>query len=99
MSDDAPKLTKSERERGVDGRVMMRLKRGDFRQGSDIAVLRKYLRMTQEQFALALSISVSTLRGWERDARLPVGPAITLLSIAAAHPRIIRERLKQAQAA
>ena len=99
MSDDAPKMSRAEIARSVDGRVMMRLKRGDFRQGSDIAILRKYLGMTQEQFALALSISVSTLRGWERDARMPVGPAVTLLSIAASHPRIIRQRLKEAQAA
>ena len=86
-------LTEQEMSRAVSGRVMMRLKQGDFRDGSDVVLLRKYLAMMQEQFALALGISVSTLRGWEQGTRNPEGPAIALLSIAARHPQIIRERL------
>ena len=76
-----------------------RIKKGDIRDGDDVVVLRKFLRMTQEQFALALGISVATLRGWEQGQRLPRGPSLALLSIAARHPHIIEENLREVEAA
>ena len=48
---------------------------------------------TQEQFAVALGISVHTLRNWEQGRRSPEGPALALLRIAARHPRVLRENL------
>jgi putative transcriptional regulator len=54
------------------------------------------VRLTQEQFAQAMGISVHTLRNWEQDRRKPDGPAIALLRIAARHPLIIRENLTSA---
>ena len=50
----------------------------------------------QVQFALAMGISVYTLRNWEQGRRDPEGPAIALLRIAARHPRIIRENIESA---
>jgi len=69
---------------------------GRFESGEDIAALRRFVGLTQEEFARAVGISVHTLRNWEQGRRKPEGPAITLLRIAARHPRIIRENLRSA---
>jgi putative transcriptional regulator len=58
----------------------------------DIVALRAFVRLTQQDFAKALGISVYTLRG----RRKPEGPAMALLRIAARHPRIIRENVATA---
>ena len=69
---------------------------GQFESGEDVAVLRRFVGLTQAQFAQAIGISVHTLRNWEQGRRHPVGPAIALLRIAARHPRIIRENIESA---
>jgi putative transcriptional regulator len=69
---------------------------GKFESGEDIAALRRFVRLTQEQFAQALGISIHTLRNWEQGRRTPEGPALALLRIAAKHPRIIRENIESA---
>ena len=69
---------------------------GQFESGEDIAALRRFVGLTQIQFAQAMGISVHTFRNWEQGRRHPEGPAITLLRIAARHPRIIRENLESA---
>jgi putative transcriptional regulator len=61
-----------------------------------VVALRRFVGLTQVRFAQALGISVHTLRNWEQGRRLPDGPAIALLRIAARHPRIIRENLDSA---
>ncbi|HEX8209625.1 MAG TPA: helix-turn-helix domain-containing protein [Longimicrobium sp.] len=53
--------------------------------------IRKRLGLTQDQFAVALCGSVTTLRDWEQGRRDPSGPAMRLLQIAAKHPEIILE--------
>jgi putative transcriptional regulator len=69
---------------------------GRFETGDDVAALRRFVGLTQSQFARAMGISVHTLRNWEQGRRRPDGPAVALLRIAARHPRIIRENLKSA---
>jgi putative transcriptional regulator len=69
---------------------------GKFESGADVAALRRFVGLTQARFALAIGISVHTLRNWEQGRRQPDGPAIALLRIAARHPRIIRENLDSA---
>jgi putative transcriptional regulator len=69
---------------------------GRFETGDDVAALRRFVGLTQIQFARAMGISVHTLRNWEQGRRQPEGPAVALLRIAARHPRIIRENLKSA---
>jgi putative transcriptional regulator len=64
--------------------------------GEDIAALRRFVGLSQTDFARAMEISVHTLRNWEQDRRKPEGPALALLKIAARHPRIIRENLVSA---
>ena len=65
----------------------------------DVAALRRFVGLSQPQFAQAMGISVHTLRNWEQGRRQPDGAAIALLRIAARHPSIIRENLPPAKRA
>ena len=96
MTHDMPELTDEDFAAAIPARLRRRLIRGQFEAGSDIAALRRFVRLTQEQFAQAMGISVHTLRNWEQGRRTPDGPAVALLRIAAKHPRIIRENLESA---
>ena len=91
---DIPPLTKQQLASRHSG--SKRLMAGRFESGDDIAALRRFARLTQTQFARAMGISVHTLRNWEQGRRVPEGPAIALLRIAARHPRILRENLRSA---
>jgi DNA-binding transcriptional regulator YiaG len=96
MTDDMPELTEAEFASAIPARLRRRLVKGEIHGGDDIAALRRFVRLTQEQFARAMGISVHTLRNWEQGRRVPDGPAIALLRIAAKHPRILRENLETA---
>lgn len=93
---DIPELTPSQLARAIPARVRRRLAAGKFESGDDVVALRRFVGLTQVRFAQAMGISVHTLRNWEQGRRLPDGPAIALLRIAARHPRIIRENLDSA---
>lgn len=93
---DIPELTKRDFASAIPARLRKRLIAGRFESGDDIAALRRFARLTQAQFARAMGISVHTLRNWEQGRRVPEGPAIALLRIAARHPRILRENLRRA---
>jgi putative transcriptional regulator len=67
---------------------------GNLESGADIAALRRFIGLSQPDFAKAMGISVHTLRNWEQNRRHPEGPALALLRIAARHPRIILESLR-----
>jgi putative transcriptional regulator len=79
-------LTRAQRKRIIAGRL----------EPGDVAALRRFICLTQEQFAEALGISVHTLRNWEQDRVKPDGPGLALLRIAARHPRIVRENIDSA---
>ena len=96
---DIPELTDEQFSRAISAHIRKRLMLGQFESGEDIAALRRFVGLTQVQFALAMSISVHTLRNWEQGRRRPEGPAIALLRIAARHPRIIRENLQHIESA
>ncbi len=91
-----PELTERQLARAISARLRKRLQAGKFESGEDVAALRRFVGLSQSQFARAMGISVHTLRNWEQGRRKPEGPAIALLRIAARHPRIIRENLKPA---
>ncbi len=91
-----PELTEQQLARAIAGRVRKRLMMGQVESGEDVAALRRFVGLSQSQFAQAMGISVHTLRNWEQGRRRPDGPAIGLLRIAARHPRIIRENVKSA---
>jgi len=93
---EIPELTAKDFARAIPARLRKRLILGQFESGDDISALRRFVGLTQVQFAQAMGISVHTLRNWEQGRRRPDGPAIALLRIAARHPRIIRENLESA---
>lgn len=96
INDGIPELSERELASAIPNQARRRLMQGKFKSGEDVAALRRFVRLTQEQFAQALGISVHTLRNWEQGRRAPEGPALALLRIAAKHPRIIRESIESA---
>jgi DNA-binding transcriptional regulator YiaG len=96
---EIPELTEEQFARAIPAHVRKRLMLGQFESGEDITALRSFVGLTQVQFALAMGISVHTLRNWEQSRRHPEGPAIALLRIAARHPRILRENLASFESA
>lgn len=59
----------------------------------DVAQLRHSLGLTQMEFAAKFSISVGTLRHWERGDRSPHGPALALLHVVAKEPQAVLRAL------
>ncbi len=55
----------------------------------DIKHIRDGYKLTQEQFAALLGISLGTLRNWEQGRRVPEGPAMVLLRVAEKHPEAV----------
>lgn len=53
----------------------------------DVKEVRAKVGMSQNEFASAFGISVSTLRHWERGDRSPQGPALVLLNVVAKEPQ------------
>ena len=68
-------------------RMRQHLVLGNFRTGRDIVALRRFIGLSQDRCALAVGISVHTLRNWERGGRRSESPALALLRIAARLPR------------
>ena len=56
-----------------------------------IAATRTRLRLSQNQFAELLGISVKTLHNWEQGRRQPTGAARVLLRVALRHPELLLE--------
>ena len=96
MKDEIRELTDEDLARAIPRKQRERILRGRIEGGEDIVALRRFVGLTQEQFAEALGISVHTLRNWEQGRRSPEGPALALLRIAARHPRVLRENLAAA---
>jgi putative transcriptional regulator len=91
---------KTEFQRLADGRVRRRITRRDGTIEKDevipaahvsVAAARAGTGLSQSQFAKLMGVSVRTLQDWEAGRRKPSGAAQTLLRIAAAHPRIVRD--------
>jgi putative transcriptional regulator len=92
---DREELTREELSRALTRAQRKRIMAGKLEPG-DVSALRRFVCLTQEQFAEALGISVHTLRNWEQDRVQPDGPGLALLRIAARHPRIVRENINSA---
>jgi putative transcriptional regulator len=91
---EIPELTSKQLSAAISARLRKRLMQGQFDSGEDVVALRRFVGLTQMQFAQAMGISVHTLRNWEQGRRRPDGPGLALLRIAARHPRVIRENLE-----
>ena len=95
MTDDLDirELTDADFRRMIPAPVRRRIREGRIESGKDIILLRRFVGLSQREFARALEISVHTLRNWEQGRRHPEGPALALLRIAARHPRVLQENL------
>ncbi len=93
---EIPELSEQDFRRAIPASVRKRIGLGQIESGDDVADLRRFVGLTQAEFAQALGISVHTLRNWEQGRRRPEGPALALLRVVARHPRIIRENLTPA---
>ena len=91
---EIPELTPQDFARAIPAQVRKRIMRGKIESGDDVVALRRFVGLTQEQFARAMEISVHTLRNWEQGRRNPEGPALALLRLVARHPRILRDNLE-----
>lgn len=60
----------------------------------DVKKIRSNYKLSQNEFAALMGISVSTLRNWEQGRRTPEGSARVLLQVAAKHPEVIWEVVK-----
>jgi putative transcriptional regulator len=58
-------------------------------EGPDVQQIRANYRMSQNEFATFLGISLNTLQNWEQGRRAPQGPARVLLQVAAKHPQAV----------
>lgn len=59
----------------------------------EVKQIRAKLEMSQNEFASAFGISVSTLRHWERGDRAPHGPALVLLNVVSRDPGAVLKAL------
>ncbi len=59
----------------------------------DVKNIRAKVGMSQNEFASAFGISVSTLRHWERGDRSPTGPALVLLNVVAKETKAVLKAL------
>jgi putative transcriptional regulator len=77
-------------------RQMGRIRRGEMRPSrtysfrpADVKAIRARLGRSQTEFALMIGVSVATLRNWEQGRRVPEGPALALLRVAARNPKAV----------
>lgn len=54
-----------------------------------IAKIRHSLKVSTPVFAAYLNVTPDTVRSWEKNRRVPSGPALKLLSIAAKRPEVL----------
>ena len=55
----------------------------------DVKFIRNRYHLSQKMFAELLGISIKTLQNWEQHRRVPHGPALRLLQVAAIHPKAL----------
>jgi len=60
---------------------------------NDVREIRYKLGQSQADFAAMIGVTVATVQGWEEGKRLPDGPALALLTVAAKNPRIVAKAL------
>ncbi len=65
---------------------------------ADVRAVRAKLGVSQADFALMIGISAATLRNWEQGRRMPGGPALALLRVAAHSPRVVADALHRPRA-
>ena len=86
-------LVASVRQAGRMRRGRMKAGRVTVFRPTDVQAVRAKLGASQSEFALMIGVSVATLRNWEQGRRVPDGPALALLRVAAKNPAAVAEAL------
>jgi putative transcriptional regulator len=86
-------LVASVRQAGRIRRGTLRSTRTTTFKPADVKSVRKKLRVSQGEFAHMIGVSVATLRNWEQGRRVPEGPALALLRVAAKNPAAVVDAL------
>ena len=86
-------LLTSVRQAGRIRRGTLKPSRTRVFQPADVRTVRATLGVSQTEFALMIGVSVATLRNWEQGRRVPGGPALALLRVAATNPKAVAEAL------
>lgn len=90
MSDEVfEELTASLREGGAILRGERQPSRKLQIEAMDVRKIRETLRLSQQQFAALMGISVDTLQNWEQGRRQPSGAAQVLLRVAEQSPQAV----------
>jgi putative transcriptional regulator len=90
---DFDDLIKSVKQAGRIRRGEARPSRRFIYRAADVAAIRGRLNKSQSEFALMIGVSVATLQNWEQGRRAPNGPALALLRVTAANPRMVERAL------
>lgn len=90
-------LLESVRQAGRIRRGEMRASRTYAFRPADVKAVRAKLGRSQTEFALMIGVSVATLRNWEQGRRMPEGPALALLRVAARDPDAVVAALHPAR--
>jgi len=72
----------------LDDRTLARLRRP-----IDVTVIRRDLKLTQQQFAREFGLELRTVQDWEQGRVMPTGAARTLLRIIEHDPEAVRRAL------
>ena len=59
----------------------------------EVREIRYRLGQSQTEFASMIGVTLLTLQSWEEGKRLPDGPALALLRVAAKNPKIVAKAL------
>jgi len=86
-------LLASVRQAGRIRRGTLKLARTTVFRPADVKAVRAKLGASQSEFAVMIGVSVATLRNWEQGRRMPEGPALALLRVAAKHPDSVVDAL------
>lgn len=60
----------------------------------DVKKIRSNYKLSQNEFAALMGISVKTLRNWEQGRRSPEGAARVLLQVAAKYPKVVWDTVR-----
>jgi putative transcriptional regulator len=77
-----------------DSRPMTAEERKNARRRPRVTVIRRALRMTQEQFSAEFGIPLGTLRDWEQERAEPDAPARAYLRAIAGNAEAVAKALK-----
>ena len=82
-----------EARRHAAGELRLREHAPEVPEAIDVSRIRARTGLSQTAFAMRIGVSSATLKNWEQGHRKPTGPALVLLAMLKANPRVVEETL------